>query len=346
MDVGRLIFFSTLILSAMGQCLEEAVARETAFGLYTTDGAEGVTIEVFVRYNSLGSDRVDVCEVGLRMPHIDRVRHCLDNDVCPPGAQINLDFPIVNDFVGERGFPFPFVSMAAGFNVQGHPNGNYQEYREYWQACEDRSTVDTCDEAPSSWSWIVPHVDAHFFFLPDDEVESIFWEGFPTVPPPADIAAKCEDEPDSRLAAPTGFFSENDCIPHMGRHWAEDKLEPAEVFQFQPALIYGTYDGKPSFWEPMVSGDVFNWIRDNDPDQRATLSWPQPELYPEAGYFPTHYFLGEVTNSDDLIGNGRTVEVGFTNFVLRPRDPNAATALQMSIPILALSATLCAIMNQ
>ena len=213
--------------------------------------------------------------------------------------------------------------MAFEVNVQGHPNGNYEEYRHLWNDCENNDL--NCDALPTSWSWLTQHVDAHFFFLPAANVSAINWEGFPVNPPPPEIQAKCDDIPPAELH-PTAYYNEGDCVPRMGRHWVQDKLETKELFERQPALIYGSYAGESVFWEVMVATPILNWVRDFAPYQRSVISYPQPYLYQEEGMYPTHYTLKEVTDPEELIGGGKTSQIGMVNFVYRDNvwDPKSA----------------------
>lgn len=169
-----------------------------------------------------------------------------------------------------------------------------------------------------NYSWTQLHVDAHFGFVDASVFQSLTgW--IPGVSnPPASIQAKCNCEP--TVGIPDTHVSLSDCIPGMGRHWPEDKLEPPGVFALQPAQIFGSYDCLPAFWEPMVSATVFDWVRDNAPGQTATMSWNQPRLYHERGFYPKTYTVRET--SQIVRGNppGRNVEIAFSNFVFRTRN--------------------------
>ena len=294
-------------------CDKELRVWGSAGGLYQTDGVPGIQAYTYVKLQTENRSYVHVCEMGVRFPHPDRVSHCLpppDNAICPPGEALNIPFDL----------PFhhpvyPIESMGFEVNVQGHPNGNYAEYRHLWDDCQNNDL--DCDKLPLSWSWVTQHVDAHFFFMPADEARAIFWEGFPVNPPPSDIQANCDNIPPIE-GFPTAYYNEQDCVIRMGRHWVEDKLETLEVFQRQPALIYGSYAGEVNFWEVMVAGPIFDWVRDFAPYQTTTISYPQPRGgYPKAGMYPTHYIMKEVTEEDQLVAKGRTVQIGVTNFVYR-----------------------------
>lgn len=300
-------------------CNQELTSTGYTEGLYTTDGAPGLSIETYISFDYEGNDneRIVVCEMGVRFPHAERISHCVNASFCPPGAPVAATFNIPSS---DNSKYVIFKSIGLHYNVNGHADGNYEEYRHYWENCA--TNPEGCDNVAMSWSYTVPHFDVHFFFVEQSEWLSIAWNGFPTVAPPADIQAKCNDEPPAEEAAPEGYYSSHDCVPDMGRHWIQDKLETRTGFEEQPSLIFGSYDGEATFWEPMVSANTFNWVSENGVDQQATISWPQPRQYFRDGWFPQHYALAEVTDEDKLIGGGRTVSVAYKNFVYR--EGNAA----------------------
>lgn len=160
-------------------------------------------------------------------------------------------------------------------------------------------------------------MDAHFFHVKAEEVAPISWN-YPVEPTPPDlIERRCACEPDHNFV-PSGFYSENDCVPGMGRHFSQDKLETVETFQSSPALIAGTYNCKPFFWEPMVTDQTLEWVRDNGVGQQATISFPQPHDYYWSAEYPSHYGIAWVTDEAKKIGGGDTYAISLKRFVHRP----------------------------
>ena len=212
-----------------------------------------------------------------------------------------------------------FKSIGYNLNPNGHPNGNYEEYRAAWNNCATNGL--DCDLLPSSWSYLYPHVNVHFYYMSVDEVNQIVWDGFPAVGAPDYIQSQCENEPERDVAAPRSFYSLGDCVPQMGRHWGEDKFENMQTFINQPSWIWGTYAGKPAFLELMITPEVMDWVRDNGINQQAEISMPRTQSVDVEGWYPRKYSFGEVTRTSDLIDGGRTVFFAINDFQYRtPRD--------------------------
>jgi hypothetical protein len=78
-------------------------------------------------------------------------------------------------------------------------------------------------------------------------------------------------------------------VPQMGAHWA-DLLSPEfNGGVFTKTFIWGTYDGKVIFWEPMITRAYLL----THPDEVITLR--QPQAYQVDGYYATEYVI---THSD------------------------------------------------
>lgn len=90
-------------------------------------------------------------------------------------------------------------------------------------------------------------------------------------------------------------------VPQMGVHWANPTSpELAGSGKFTETLIFGSYDGKLTFVEPMVSYDFLK----NSPN--LTKSVPTPAKFAKAGYFPMKYSIKQVgeeiqVSLDDLM---------------------------------------------
>jgi hypothetical protein len=70
----------------------------------------------------------------------------------------------------------------------------------------------------------------------------------------------------------------------MGTHWVDitsPELAPMNPATFTQTFIYGTYDGKLSFYEPMVTLD---FLKKTTSFERPI---PQPAKFKIAGYYPT-----------------------------------------------------------
>ena len=121
-----------------------------------------------------------------------------------------------------------------------------------------------------------PHVDVHFYLLSPTERDAIS-------PTDTEWEAKLAAAPDARFI-PTGYAPTPGGVPRMGAHWI-DTADPtyAPGGEFSEVLIYGFYDGRMGFVEPMLT-EAFV-------ESRASVDEPiaVPEAYPAPGYYPTRY---------------------------------------------------------
>ena len=156
-------------------------------------------------------------------------------------------FELALDLPDVEGLPFDHVTLD--WNPQGHePAGLF-----------DRA-----------------HVDVHFYLLSHEERDAIS---------PADPAwdAKLAVAPDPD-AVPAGYAPTPGGVPRMGAHWVDTAdATYAPGGSFSEVLIYGFYDGRMGFVEPMLTAD---FVR-----SRAAVDEPVavPAAYPEAGLYPTRY---------------------------------------------------------
>jgi hypothetical protein len=118
----------------------------------------------------------------------------------------------------------------------------------------------------------MPHFDFHFYMMPNDEREKITGNDsrqFAKLPDPKYL-------PGDYMLAPGG-------VPKMGAHNVDRTSPELHGKAFSTTFIYGTYDGKVTFLEPMVS---MPFLR-----TRPNFSAPikQPAAFEQSGYFPAAY---------------------------------------------------------
>ncbi len=124
-----------------------------------------------------------------------------------------------------------------------------------------------------------PHFDAHFYLTTSAEREAI----------------QPEDEGFANLPAaeflPAGYFADRIPpdgpfigVPAMGLHWT-DPTDPAFQGNFTETFIWGSFDGKVTFLEPMVTND---FLKTNP---NLTKDLVLPSSYQTSGYFPTKYSI-------------------------------------------------------
>ncbi len=139
--------------------------------------------------------------------------------------------------------------------------------------------------------YTVPHFDFHFYTITLAERNAI-------VPSNPNFAAEANNLPSdgyvppfyAALAGP-GQMPADIAVPMMGVHWSDVRSpelqgllgHPENYQPFTKTFIYGSWNGRFIFYEPMVTREYLL----SKPDASGGI--PVPALYPEAGYFPTSY---------------------------------------------------------
>jgi len=149
-----------------------------------------------------------------------------------------------------QGNPTPFQHIGFNWNPGGHePPGIYD----------------------------LPHFDFHFYTIPvADRLAMV----------PADTAdynARARNYP-SPAFIPTGYVAPAPvAIPQMGVHWIDPKSPEFSGKQFTQTFIYGSWNGKLIFAEPMITKALI--------ESRQTLTTPiaVAESYSPAGRYPSSY---------------------------------------------------------
>lgn len=120
-----------------------------------------------------------------------------------------------------------------------------------------------------------PHFDFHFYMISLEQREK--------------ITAKGEDLARAHRAPAPEFMPEGYILPdgteveRMGAHAIDPASPEFNRLPFSKTFIYGFYDGKMIFLEPMMTKDFLE-TRPNTTD-RIKL----PKSYPAHGYYPTAY---------------------------------------------------------
>lgn len=125
----------------------------------------------------------------------------------------------------------------------------------------------------------LPHFDFHFYMTSVEERMQM------TNPVKAENFPPSKFLPDDYIPIP-GF------VPMMGKHWA-DQFAPELQFQkgeereqFTHTFIYGSYDGKVIFYEPMITLAYIQGVEGSGEE----IDIKQPEAFQQEGlYYPTKY---------------------------------------------------------
>jgi hypothetical protein len=120
-----------------------------------------------------------------------------------------------------------------------------------------------------------PHFDFHFNAISEAERNAI-------VPSDPEFAAKAERRPAPELVPP-GYQKLPGGVPLMGAHWVDPTSPELNGERFTRTFLYGSWDGRMIFAEPMVTKAFL----ETKPDYRASI--PAPARYAVAGHYPTAY---------------------------------------------------------
>ena len=121
----------------------------------------------------------------------------------------------------------------------------------------------------------VPHFDAHFYLMTPEERNNITLVG--------------EDLARTKKATPPGVMPDGYIMApggeekYMGMHWGQLSWPEFNGKPFVHSFIYGSYDGKLAFIEPMFT---LAFLKSKP---QVVVPFPQPKLYPAGKYFPTTY---------------------------------------------------------
>lgn len=148
----------------------------------------------------------------------------------------------------------------------------------------------------------VPHFDFHFYMMTQEERARITATG--------EDVARVQRKPPAD-AVPEGYiYATGGDEPGMGAHWVNPESPEFHGTPFTHTLIYGFYDGRMNFIEPMVT---LPFLR-TKPDVTAPMA--QPKSYHEHGYYPTRYRIQHVPDAD-----GGTTRVSLEGLVWRADSP-------------------------
>ena len=137
-----------------------------------------------------------------------------------------------------------------------------------------------------------PHFDFHFYLVPAAEVEAID-------PADPDFAAHANNLPGAgyrppfyAVLAPPGAPPAAVAVPGMGVHWSDVRSpelhamlgHPENYQQFTKTFIYGSWAGRFTFLEPMITLDYLQSV-----DDVVTTPLPVAPQVAVSGWYPAAY---------------------------------------------------------
>ncbi len=115
--------------------------------------------------------------------------------------------------------------------------------------------------------YTVPHFDIHFYETTTNEVMNYMDDGKLNAEVPAAYI------PANHISGPG--------VPMMGKHYIDAASGEMNGHNFDQTFLYGSYDGKVVFYEPMITLD---FLKNTQKFERPI---PQPSKFEKAGYYPT-----------------------------------------------------------
>lgn len=117
-----------------------------------------------------------------------------------------------------------------------------------------------------------PHFDFHFYI--QSEADRL------AIPPYTVDSSKFLIYPPAGYL-PANYFTVPGGVPEMGAHWVDVTSPELHGQLFTQTFLYGSYDGKVTFYEPMITKAFL------DANTSFERDIPQPAKYQKSGYYPT-----------------------------------------------------------
>ncbi|MHB8471834.1 MAG: hypothetical protein ACYDC8_03070 [Gammaproteobacteria bacterium] len=167
---------------------------------------------------------------------------------CANGHELVLNFPFQTKVA-----PFKYVQL--NWQPYGHVGGVYA----------------------------IPHIDFHFF-IQDFVARNLIRVG------PCRGVTNCDDYNTARKPVPAmymhpDFVDVGAVVARMGNHYLDLNSPEYHGHTFDETFVYGTYDGKLTFWEIPTTIDYLK----TDPSTCTDIR--QPYAYQESGYYPARYCI-------------------------------------------------------
>jgi hypothetical protein len=134
--------------------------------------------------------------------------------------------------------------------------------------------------------YTIPHFDIHYYMVPPDEVMTY-----------VDMD-KMNNHPATDYI-PANHISAGG-VPMMGNHWVDVTSPELNGGSFTQTFIYGSYDSKIIFYEPMITLD---FLKNTSNFERSI---PQPAKFQKSGYYPTKMRVKKKNGNTEIILDGFT----------------------------------------
>ena len=156
----------------------------------------------------------------------------------------------------------------------------------------------------------LPHFDMHFYMVPQKEIDSIRVG-------PCKLFINCDDRKRALVPVKPKYvhadhISVGATVSMMGNHLVNVKSQefgktPETKKKFTHTWIFGAYDGKITFYEPMITREYL--LR----KPNGCFNIKGPKAWQKTGYYPTRYCIRYHAGSDKYT-------VSFEGLVLRSAE--------------------------
>lgn len=198
----------------------------------------------------------------------------------------------------EDGIPMELGIKFDEATLNNLPNGSGDMDENFVLAISQKAKeVTTIDHIELGWNphghapegiYDLPHFDIHYYMVTEEVVQSTIDPlKMEMVPPPAYL--------------PTNYIA-GSSMPKMGKHWVDVTSPELNGETFTQTFIYGSYDGKVTFYEPMITSD---FLMNANEFERAL---PIPEKVTRTGYYPSKLKITKL--------NGKILLI-LSNFTMR-----------------------------
>lgn len=175
-------------------------------------------------------------------------------------------------------------------------DGGHDHHNNLVLALHPKASVTPFDHVWLNWNpaghppaniYTKPHFDIHYYMVSPAVREQYVDPAKLDANPPMDYL------PANHIGA--------DPVPTMGKHWVDitsPELNPTNPQPFTQTFIYGSYDSKVVFYEPMITRD---FLKATANFERAI---PQPAKFQKAGYYPTKMRVVKHDRITEIIMDG------------------------------------------
>mgnify|MGYP000951873477 CR=1 FL=1 len=185
----------------------------------------------------------------------------LKDDGAPERIAVAIDDAAMNSVPLQPGEGDPHEDMALNSYVLAlHPKASATPFKHIWLNWNPAG-----HEPPGIYD--LPHFDVHFYSITNAEREAMANDKL-------DVLPANEYVPATYIAPVPG-------VPLMGNHWIDATSPELNGQTFTETFLYGSYNGKMIFYEPMITKAFLQSTSNYERDI------PQPAKFQQDGYYPT-----------------------------------------------------------